>query len=129
MNIDWGNVGSLLAVIVTFITMIIAWKKYPHEIKNTENEAADVVTDAAIKLLKPLQDRIDELEAEKIDMEKVLKARIKELDGRVRELEKQLKLFEDTFDIEVRGAKKLYHQVRSLGGIPVHTPPGIDKEP
>ena len=118
MNVGFSDIAAILAVLVSLGTLVITWRKMPHETKEldartgsqeaeTASKRADTVTKyqeiadrAAAKALK-LETRVDELEA-KIDLLEAI----------------NLKLQEDNEDLR-EWATRLVHQVQSLGDEPV----------
>jgi hypothetical protein len=70
--------------------------------------AAKDLSDSAASLVKEYRERVDELSCELIQVKE-----------RLETLERIAQMFEDV----LAGAHRLFHQVQSLGAIPVYVPP------
>lgn len=117
---------SLLLAVSMFVMLYKSRSernKLDTETQKTGADASASISEAAMALLEPLKKRIEEVEAEKSRMEKDLRARITTLESRMDELEKELREKSAIIDDLTSGAIKLYHQVQSLGGVPVYVPP------
>lgn len=117
--IDFQALGVIVAIMVSLGTLYLSWRKAPHDVRNVQADTGEKVTEAAIQLLEPLQQRISELELAR-ERDKV---RISELERRVTELECELRDERNAKDEIRTGAERLVHQVESLGAKPVYTPP------
>jgi hypothetical protein len=101
MNID---LGDILALVIAISGFVIAWKKAPLEKIKMSSESRAITADAAEKfqqIANKAADRLDALESEMIQ---------------VRELLRQSELRAAKFE---NWAKRLSHQVHSLGYVPV----------
>lgn len=114
-------------------TLILAWRKAPHENRNLQAdtrvkdsdvevkrvEAASEIKEAALALVEPLKKRIDELEAAR----ERDKTRMSLLEQRITDLECELREERSSRAEVEAGAHRLVHQVESLGANPVYRPP------
>lgn len=117
--IDWAALTALIAVIASGITIWLAWRKAPIESQHLKAETEGRITEAALKLIEPLQKRIEELEQSRERQ----RASINELEQRITELECELRQeYSEKAEI-VEGANRLVHQIESLGANPVYRPP------
>jgi uncharacterized protein HemX len=117
--IDNGTLLGILTVMISGLALALAWWKAPQENRKLEADTDAKVSEAALALLKPMQERIAELEK---SHEKD-KLRLAEHERRIGELECELREERATKADVVTGAQRLFHQVESLGGIPVYRPP------
>lgn len=117
--IDLTALGTLFAIMASLGTLYLAWRKAPHESRALNADSETRVSDAALKLLEPLQKRIDELEAAR----ERDKQRISEHERRITELECELREERSAKAEIISGAERLMHQVESLGAKPVYVPP------
>lgn len=117
--IDFNGLSALLAVLVSFGALILAWRKAPTERRATSADAGDKISDAALQLLEPMKVRINELEAAREHE----RTRMSELERRVTELECELREERIAKAEIIGGANRLVHQVESMGGNPVYRPP------
>lgn len=99
--------------------LILAWRKAPLESRNLKADTDARVSEAALKLLEPMQKRIDELEAAR----ERDKARMTEMERRISDMECELREERSQKADVMDGANKLVHQVESLGANPVYRPP------
>ena len=116
-----AEVSTLIVIIGTIGGLIIAWVKSGPENHASLASASSSVTETAVALLRPLKDRLEELERERIKLEE----RISKLEKQVVKLEKELALEREDKQIIIQGAIQLYNQVEGLAGIPAYLPPGI----
>lgn len=119
--IDVNALSTLVAVLMSIGALYLAWRKAPHETRNTQADTEGKITDAALQLLEPMQKRIDELEAAR-ERDRV---RMAEHERRISDLECELRAERSEKAEVIDGAKRLYHQIESLNSKPVYRPPGI----
>lgn len=104
--------GSIAAIVVAVIALVPSLLLYARERRKTEAESTDIVTGAAIDLVKQLKIENSELRAHVTNLEtdvNRLKTDIAQLRACVEELR--------------RGAKRLQGQIESMGQPPVWTVP------
>lgn len=108
-NINWTLVISLVAAFIMALPGIIAGinqrRADKESYRSYDTDAAKELTAAAIGLIRPYIERMKELEVEMSKRDRIV----------------------DSFWGILEGSWKLYHQVISLGGVPVYTPPEIEK--
>jgi predicted nuclease with TOPRIM domain len=112
MNIDFVTVFTLVASISA---VIIAWRRAPAEVRQINNSAANSISEAAKILVEPLTKRVDDLEvelADACDKYDTLKGKYETLEEQYRELRRENEIMDEW-------ARRLVHQVQSMGGAPV----------
>ena len=103
---------ALLSAIVAIGSFIRAGRMQNAERNKLKAEEAEIITEAAMRLLDPLNARIWALEKSAARAQ----ALILRLENRVSALEKENKML-------YNGARRLSNQVIDLGAEPVYTPP------
>ncbi len=119
MTIDWAALTALIAVIGSGVTIFLAWRKAPIESANLRAETDAHISEIALTLIKPMKQRIDELETSG-ERQRIS---INELEKRITELESELRKERSEKAEIAEGAHRLVHQVESLGASPVYRPP------
>lgn len=104
----FAAVTSLGALIGSIMAVVIAYRKQPAETRVLNADAAGKVTQSALAMLEPLQERVEYLEKELGDACLELES----LKKTVNALKSENEALQDW-------ARRLVHQVRSLGGEPV----------
>lgn len=107
-----GVIAAIVASIPGLVALIIQRRKITAEARQAENNAADLVTKAALSLVEPLRRQLDGLSAQSVEQA-----------ARIAALEKQVQSLERFADDLLSGSHRLVMQVRSLGGHPVYIPP------
>lgn len=111
---------AIVAIITAIGSVLIALKTRSDvkaKAKKDEASAAERISAASISMITPLQERLEASEAEIADFRK----RLKEMRDELEVLEKDLTECQAV-------AKKLWYQVKSLGGVPVCELPSCMKE-
>lgn len=107
-----GIGGALITLVIARQRNRIEQPKIKADAGLSNAQAADQIGEAALALLQPYKDEVATLRAE------VNNLRV-ELD----DLRSELSELVCEREIIVSGAHQLYHQVVSLGGLPVYRPP------
>jgi uncharacterized protein (DUF3084 family) len=143
-----SNLVSAIAAVLASISLIITaylglkklktdinqgdaiTKKIENETEKTDNEASDVISKAALALLEPYKTQNEDLKrqliAEKesnIQYQNKMQTIVDNLTTRIEKAELEIKTLKGERNAVVNGAYMLFHQVRSLNGIPVYVPP------
>lgn len=112
---DWGTASSILAIIVSVITLGIAIFKAPLEQSAGLVEASGDITETAMALLEPMRERVRELETSNRSMA----LQISEMTNKFTVMEKEMAGLRNTVDLYRDWANRLVYQVRSMGAEPV----------
>jgi ribosome-associated translation inhibitor RaiA len=108
MNISLGDV---ITFIIAVGGLFLAWRKAPLEGRKLAGEASAVSADAAAKF--------QEIAAKAAEREEAMRLRMDELESKMDNLETQLRKANERAAKFEGWAKRLAHQVQSLGGVPV----------
>jgi hypothetical protein len=107
----WTDIVSLIMGIASIATAVIVWRKFKPEVRILDADAATKyaeLVDRAAKRESEYQNRIDSIQARMA----LLETRQGELEAQVEAANQRAEKFEGW-------AKRLTHQVQSLGGVPV----------
>jgi small-conductance mechanosensitive channel len=133
---DWafisalGGLGGALMGAAALFTTIRSERNRRADARKADAEAAETVSDAALKLITPQKTRIDELETEIRSLRTVMAQMAEKHADELADLRKQIN-DRDSVIMSLQswrqrheeGIKRLAAQVVSLGGQPVYTLP------
>jgi septal ring factor EnvC (AmiA/AmiB activator) len=111
---DVANVAAILIALIALIPSVLV---YARERRKTQAEAADIVTGAAVDLVKQLKTEVAELRAHVGSLEADV-ARLKAENAQLKAGLEDLR----------RGARRLQGQIEALGQPPVWTVPAESRE-
>ena len=102
---DWL---AWVPVIVTVVGAGYTWyrstRMLPHEIEKAKAETAELITEAAVRVVEQLQKRVDRLEVEIIELQKANARLVREnasLKKRVKELERENEQMRDNIGEDI----------------------------
>lgn len=103
--------GIIVAILGALSTVAGGIIVYLASRKKNQADAADAVTDAALALINPLKDRLEELEA-----------KVKKQENEIANLRRQLDRYADRIIVLMRGIENLIKQIGELGEKPCWEP-------
>lgn len=104
--------GSIVAIVLALIAILPSVFLYTRERRKADAESVDLVTGAAIDLVKQLKSEVAEL-----------RAHVMELEREVNRLKQENESLRACFQELRRGARRLQGQVEAMGQLPVWTVP------
>jgi peptidoglycan hydrolase CwlO-like protein len=106
------DAGNIVAIVVAFLALIPSVLLYNRERRKTQAETTDILTGAALDLVKQLKTEVTEL-----------RAYVASLDAEIGRLKLENAQLRHRVDELTRGAKRLQGQVEAMGQPPSWTVP------
>ncbi len=105
------DVGDVIGIVIAISGVILAWYKAPIEGRRLHGETSNFSADAALKY--------QELASKAAEQIAAMQKRMELLESQVEHMEMQLETAQANATKFQDWAKRLSHQVHSLGGVPV----------
>lgn len=113
---DW--LPSVVSILVVFLGSGAGWFLLSHQRRKLEAESTDIISGAAVEVVKALKVEVADL-----------RETVGKLETEMRALKAQNALLQCEIDDLRRGARRLQGQIEALGQPPVWTVPPITQEP